>query len=302
MPKITRKTAVIFGGGLSAGSHQVEQFGSKVQGGSPVYTVDPDQIQALSAWLDGWIPAIDSGTKAPYVQDMNGFCLVVAYQIAYILQQGIPEWVSTTTYFIDSVVQANSGDWYQSLVDNNTNNPPPAGASNSFWLWLNPPALLPSGSLPAGSIPKISGAASVGAVGSLNMVAGLLSDDGTNVVITGTPNTNGIKFPDNSVQYVAAISSAPTSRQVFTGGGARSLNTPYTAASGPGAKPIFVTASVNVGGVQDISLKANGVEISNAASTDSVTGIHGCVSGWIFPGESYRVDSGGNLLVWTEVQ
>lgn len=135
MAKIVRVTASIFGGGLSAGSEEVEQFGSKVQVGTPFYTVDPSEIQQLSAWTGGWITAIDSGTKAPYVQDMNAVCLVFAYQLAYILQQGIPEWDAATTYYKGSYVSdpAGSGQTWYSLQDNNLNHAPVVGASNAYW-------------------------------------------------------------------------------------------------------------------------------------------------------------------------
>lgn len=133
MAKITRKTSVLFGS--TAPAQTVEEFGSKTQLGSPNYTTDPAQIQALAAWTNGWTAAIAAGNKAPYVQDMNAFCLVDSYQISYILQQGVAEWDSATTYYKGSYVQdpGGSGQLWYSLVDANLNNTPPLGASNAFW-------------------------------------------------------------------------------------------------------------------------------------------------------------------------
>lgn len=307
MAKIIRKQARIFGGGLSSGSHQVEQFGSKVQSGTPNYTVDPDVIQSLSAWVDGWFPAIDSGTKAPYIQDMNGFCLVVAYQIAYILQQGVPEWNAGTTYFQDSVVQANGGQWYSSLIDNNVGNAPPAGTTDSNWAWVNPPQLVPDGSTPANSILKVSSASAVGPAGSLEMVAGMLSDDGTDVIITGTPGVSGLKFPDNTVQKTAAINNAVTVQSVVTG--SRALGTVF---QNTGVKPLFVCATVS-------STTASLIQVFTdaAASPSTVVAQGGMTSGppsgvgvqayfpmffIVLPNNYYKITVSGSssMLSWTE--
>jgi hypothetical protein len=129
LAKITRKTAFLFG--VNAGVTGVEEFASKAQGGTLVYSTDPANLQT-GFWTLGWTPAQFEGVFAPYYQDRNAVDLVASYQIAYVLQQGIAEWDSTTSYFIDSVVQSG-GSFYISLQDNNLNNIPPAGASNSFW-------------------------------------------------------------------------------------------------------------------------------------------------------------------------
>lgn len=141
MAKLIRVTSVPFGS--TAPAQTVEEFGSKTQLGIPNYTTDPAQIQQLAAWTNGWTAAIATANKAPYVQDMNAFCLVDSYQISYMLQQGIPEWDASTTYYKGSYVQDPSGNgqrWY-SLQDVNLNNAPPASASNAFWQWDNPPQI-----------------------------------------------------------------------------------------------------------------------------------------------------------------
>jgi|SRR5579864_3273158 len=139
MAKLSRVTNTIFAS--TAPSNTMEQFGSFVQTGIPNYTNDPSIIQGLSAWVDGWTVAINSGNKAPYVQDMNAVLFVLSYQLSYLFQEGIPEWDSGTTYYRNSVVQDNAGNgqWFVSLQDSNIGNTPPVGASNAFWAWVNPP-------------------------------------------------------------------------------------------------------------------------------------------------------------------
>lgn len=138
MAKLIRKNFKQFG--ASGATSNFGQFGSK-QAGVPQTSQDPTIIQQLTAWIDGWQNAISSGDKAPYLEDMNGWCFVVSYMIAYMFQSGIPEWDSTTTYFIGSVVQdaVSGGQQFRSLQDNNIGNVPPVSASNAFWSWINPP-------------------------------------------------------------------------------------------------------------------------------------------------------------------
>lgn len=117
MAKITRKTAKQFAS--SAGGTEVSQFGS-FAASSPAYSQDPAVIQSLSNWLGGWVSAI-VGNNSPAVEDMNGFCLVMAYQIAYLMQQGVAEWDSGTTYYTGSLA-SSGGVMYVSLADSNINN------------------------------------------------------------------------------------------------------------------------------------------------------------------------------------
>lgn len=133
MPAIARKTAKIFGGSLAA-SLNVAKFGS-LAAGSPAYSIDPADIQTAE-WLLGWAAAV-VGNNSPALQDFNGVLLVLSRQIAYLLQSGVPEWDSGTTYFIDQFCR-KSGILYVSLVDNNTANDPATPGAN--WVSLEAPA------------------------------------------------------------------------------------------------------------------------------------------------------------------
>lgn len=100
MSKIERATASIFG--ESAGFQEIGVFGS-LQAGSPAYSTNPETIQSLANWVGGWVDAVIGG-NSPAIEDMNGFCYVMAYQIAYLLQAGIQEYDSATPYYKGSVV------------------------------------------------------------------------------------------------------------------------------------------------------------------------------------------------------
>lgn len=130
MSKITRKTAVVFG--ASAGFQQIAEFGS-FAASTPAFSTDPAVIQSLSQWLEGWFGAV-VGNNSPAIEDMNAFCYVAAYQLAYVMQAGIPEYDSGTTYYTGSFVNS-SGNIYVSLQDNNVGHPI---SNTTYWaLYMN---------------------------------------------------------------------------------------------------------------------------------------------------------------------
>jgi len=126
MSKLTRYTQQVFGS--TAGTDQIAQFGSYASG-IPAYSTNPATIQALSNYLDGWFAAVVNGA-APAIEDMNALHYLYAYQLAYLMQAGIAEWDSGTTYYENSLVNY-SGTIYVSAGDNNLNHTP--GPSSSYW-------------------------------------------------------------------------------------------------------------------------------------------------------------------------
>ena len=118
MAKIPRKHQKIFCSDVPA-SGNVGQFGS-LKAGTPTYSNDPDVIQGLSAFGQGWAQAIIQ-QKSPPMQDFNGLASLITQQLAYLLQAGIAEWLATTPYYIGSVCQV-AGAFYVSKTDNNTGN------------------------------------------------------------------------------------------------------------------------------------------------------------------------------------
>jgi hypothetical protein len=127
--RISRKNQKIFCGEVPYNG-VLAQFGS-LKGTLPNYSSDPDIIQALPAWGDGWASAVINN-YLPTIQDLNSLIYVITRQIAYLFQAGIPEWNSLTTYYIGSMVSDGLGGIYKSVVNNNIN----ASLTNSNY-WLN---------------------------------------------------------------------------------------------------------------------------------------------------------------------
>lgn len=123
MAKITRKNQKIFGGSLAAPSN-IAVFGS-LAAAAPAYSLDPDAIQSaeyLLAWAAALVNA-PGGNASPALQDMNALFFLLSRQMAYVMQDGIPEWNAETTYYIDSFCKLG-GVVYIAKTDNNLNKDP----------------------------------------------------------------------------------------------------------------------------------------------------------------------------------
>lgn len=128
MAKIPSKFQRIFCADVSP-NNVVAQFGS-IKAASPVYSSDPDTLQALAAWTNGWAGAV-AASNAPTIQDMNSLFYVMTRQIAYFMQTGISEWNATTTYYYGSLVNDASGNLYVSVANANINH---ALTESSYWM------------------------------------------------------------------------------------------------------------------------------------------------------------------------
>lgn len=120
MARLTRKNMKVF----AANASNNGVFGS-LEAGNPTVTNDVEQIQGLTAWGDGWNAATLSAEKLPPLEEFQGVQYVTTYQQAYIMQEGLPEWASSVTYFHGSLVKkvtANGFQIYNSLTDNNEGN------------------------------------------------------------------------------------------------------------------------------------------------------------------------------------
>lgn len=129
MSKLSRVTQLLFGS--SSGSNQIAQFGSYANS-TPTFTTNVATIQALGQWLTGWFGAVVGG-NSPAIEDMNAMCYVIFYQLCYILQEGVAEYDSGTTYFKGSIVNDGNGALYISQQDNNSGN-----ALTNATYWLSP--------------------------------------------------------------------------------------------------------------------------------------------------------------------
>lgn len=122
MSNLLRYTQQIFAS--LAGNNQLSEYGSFIA--SPpgnLYngsTITPAIVQQLSNYLEG-LYAATGGAYSPTIQDHNSLFYLLSYQIAYLLQKGIPEWDAGTTYFINDFVKVGE-KIYISLQNTNLNN------------------------------------------------------------------------------------------------------------------------------------------------------------------------------------
>jgi len=156
MAKIIRVTHKVFGS--TGATSYFAKFGS-LQAGSPIKSKDIATIQSLPAWDSGWQDAIYAANKAMLLEDMNAFSYAHSLQIAYLLQEGLPEWDAATEYHENSVVKlpltlggsVGSPQEFVSLQNNNVGHTPPVGATDTWWKWINPPVVTPT-AVPPGTI------------------------------------------------------------------------------------------------------------------------------------------------------
>lgn len=127
MAKITRKHQKIFA--LTNDDSQRfgnGQFGSG-KSGTKVITDDVETLQLLPAFDNGWKDAVlvnGAGQPTlPPLPEMQALNYICTYQIAYLFQEGIPEYNADTTYYIDSIAKApGTYNLYGSIVDDNIGN------------------------------------------------------------------------------------------------------------------------------------------------------------------------------------
>ena len=130
--KLKRFTQKIFG--LDSGDKEMVEFGTPTEG-RPIFIdkmQDPAAVQT-KYYEQGWFPESLTGNIRPYAEDMNGVHFLHSYQLAYILQAGIPEWDSNTPYFKDCICRKGAV-LYISIKDSiNQGNDPISSAGAEFW-------------------------------------------------------------------------------------------------------------------------------------------------------------------------
>lgn len=133
---VTRKNLKQFG--VNGNSNNFGQFGS-VNNATPTKTKDIDLIQALSAWLTGLQDEVVASNKAPFLEDINSVFYLFCWQMFYLLQEGIAEWDTNTTYFVGSRVRKPGTSFvYASLTDDNLGNALPSSGDNTNWHQVYP--------------------------------------------------------------------------------------------------------------------------------------------------------------------
>ena len=119
MARLTRKNIKVFAD--SASNNGV--FGS-LQAGNPTVSNDVETLQSLTAWNYGWNSATMTSEKLPPLEEIQGVTYVTTYQQAYLMQEGMPEWAATVTYYKGSLVKkvtTTGFQIYNSLTNNNLN-------------------------------------------------------------------------------------------------------------------------------------------------------------------------------------
>lgn len=163
MTNLLRKEQLIFANNKT--NNQVAVFGSRAQSGAMSFSDDPNIIQNVENggvnWCNGWESAVIN-SNSPFMEDFNAISYVNSYNIAYLLQKGIPEWSENTIYYKGSItVTINELDsiptFYYSIADNNKGNNPKLDIEEKNWKVLelggNNSTGLPTASLVTSTIP-----------------------------------------------------------------------------------------------------------------------------------------------------
>lgn len=136
MSRIVRAIQKIFGLGQPT---DISQFGSK-SANAYQQTTDVPTIQALPAWSNGWRSGLISNSisgldNVAGLQDQNAVNYVTTFQLAYLLQEGIPEWEVNTAYFSSgpSVVKNPGTTQIYKCISDNTGQPLSNG---TYWILL----------------------------------------------------------------------------------------------------------------------------------------------------------------------
>lgn len=144
MTKLPRVIQKVFG--LNSGAvNNFNIFGS-LQAGTPISSKDPAAIQSLGAWLLGWAGSV-VGNKSPCFEEMNSAFYVAFYQLSYLFQAGLPEYESSTSYYVGSICQV-AGVPYISKTNDNVAHDPTLDTNN----WRDYRSLLEEFKYPVGEV------------------------------------------------------------------------------------------------------------------------------------------------------
>lgn len=135
MAQQSRHLQKIFGS--TGGTSEFGRIGSEAAG-SPTTTKDLDNIQSLSQYLLGLYAITASANEPPRIQDINALYFLITSQLSYLFQVGVPEYLATEEYYVNSVVIDSNGDQYISLTgtDGSPNQGNTPSSSPSDWRLL----------------------------------------------------------------------------------------------------------------------------------------------------------------------
>lgn len=118
MARVPRKLQKIF----AALATNNGVFGSG-QDNTKILSTDVETLQSKAAWGTGWLSATLSSRQFPPLEEFQALGYIMTSQIAYLFQEGIPEYNASTTYYQNSIVkQTGTYQLYGSKTDTNTGN------------------------------------------------------------------------------------------------------------------------------------------------------------------------------------
>jgi hypothetical protein len=120
MAKITRVTQAIF----AAGAANNGIFGSaQANAGPGTIAANITAVQSLAAFAQGWLSATIGANKFPPLEEFQALEWMNTTQLAYLFQEGVPEYDAGTTYYHYSICKdPTSFKLYGSIVDANVGN------------------------------------------------------------------------------------------------------------------------------------------------------------------------------------
>lgn len=195
MTALTRKFQKIFAG--SATNNGV--FGSG-QAGTKVTSTDVATLQGLSAYSNGWNDAVISGRLIPPLEEFQSLNYINTYQLAYIFQEGIPEWETATEYRANSIVKkTGTTQLYSSLIAPNIGNALPSSVSDSNWKYLGDLANLATGNK---SYVNVTGSTGVLSLNNTQTLSQVIDINGT---LTGNVS---VQFSSTAIQGMWLINNS----------------------------------------------------------------------------------------------
>lgn len=183
LPRVTQSILASTGG-------EVGVFGSaQANGGPGTISANIATIMSLPAWQAGWQLATEGSSKFPCLEEMNGVDFVVTQQLAYLFQQGIPEYDAGTTYYANSLCMAvGTTQLYASVTNGNQGN---SLGNPTYWTLLADLSLIGATELFTGGIS--TGSANAQVVTPLTPSSGFTPTNGQTVAFTaGFTNTTAL--------------------------------------------------------------------------------------------------------------
>jgi hypothetical protein len=210
MPRLARVTQQIFAS--AAANNGV--FGS-AQIGTKITSNSLPTIMGLAAWTQGWLSAVLGASKFPPLEEFQAVEYVHSTQIAYILQQGIPEYDGGTTYWTDNIV-INPGTFqlYGSLQDGNVGQ---ALNNAAYWKLLVDLSTIGSGN-PIYIGGTSTGAANAQVLAVLTPTGFTLTNGFTITFTAGFTNTGATTLNANATGAIAVEKNSGGGPVALTGG------------------------------------------------------------------------------------